>query len=475
MADVSRPDLCIIGGGSAGLFTATAASAFGASVILVEKGEMGGDCLNSGCVPSKALIAAARHAEAGRAGSEFGVSFEPPRINFGRIHQHVADTIAAIAPNDSIERFEGLGVTVIRGQGRFIDKKTLEADGQKIRARRFVVATGSRPLIPPIPGLETVSYLTNETIFDLTRKPAHLIIIGAGPVGLELAQAHRRLGCTVTVIEARDPLADHDAELVAITLRRIVADGVTLKTRTEITGIAPHGSGVTVTFRQGDEETTITGSHLLVAAGRKPNIEDFGLDRAGISTDDKGIRVNSRLRTSNRRVYAIGDVIGGMHFTHVASYHAGFVIRSALFGLGGKADRSIIPMCTYTDPEIATIGMSEAEALRRYPRKAKILRWSYAENDRARTDRLTDGLVKLMTHRDGRILGAAIAGTGAGELIAFFAYAMANRQKIASFARFVAPYPSLSDMAKRLAVEHYRDKLAHPWLKYWFSIVRHLP
>ena len=475
MSDILKPDLCIIGGGSAGLTAAAAARAFDASVVLIEKGEMGGDCLNTGCVPSKSLIAAAKHAESGRLSSPFGVSFEPPRVNFGRIHDHVSEVIASIAPNDSAERFEGLGVTVIRAEGRFTDKRTLEADGQKIRARRFIIATGSRPAVPPIPGIDSVDVLTNETIFDQTRKPAHLIIIGGGPIGMEMAQAHRRLGSEVTLIEASSFLGKDDPELVDIALRRIEAEGVTLRKGCSVTSVAPNGNGVAVTITGDKGAEEITGSHLLVAAGRKPNVEGLGLDAAHVRTTGTGIKVNGALRTSNRRVYAIGDIAGGLQFTHVASYHAGLVIRSTLFGLRARENRTIIPWCTFTDPEIASVGLGEAAALKRYPQKAKILRWSYGENDRARTERRTDGLIKLITHRNGRILGCAIVGPGAGEMISLFAYAIANGMKVGSLMKFVAPYPTLTEMAKRVAVEHYRDNLKSPWIRRWLKFIRSLP
>ncbi|MBU1174192.1 MAG: FAD-dependent oxidoreductase [Alphaproteobacteria bacterium] len=475
MAELLTPDLCIIGGGSAGLSAAATARAFGASVVLVEKGEMGGDCLNTGCVPSKSLIAASRLAEAGRRAAGFGVSFEPPRINFGRIHDHVSEVIASIAPNDSVERFEGLGVTIIRGRGRFVDKRTLEADGRSVRARRFVIAAGSRPAIPSIPGIDGVDYLTNETIFDQTRKPAHLIIIGGGPIGMELAQAHHRLGSEVTVIETADFLAKDDPELVGIATRRMQEEGVALMGRTAVIGIVPSGNGIAVTVENERGSETVVGSHLLVAAGRRPNIEDLGLDAAHVRTDRRGVVVDASMRSSNRRIYAIGDIAGGLQFTHAASYHAGLVIRSALFGLPARENRTIVPWCTFIDPEIAAVGLGEAEALRRYPDTARILRWSYGESDRARAERRTDGLIKLITLKNGRILGCTICGEGAGEMISLFAYALANRLKVGSLMKFVAPYPTLAEMARRVAVEHYRGALGSPWIGRWLGLVRLLP
>ena len=374
MADILKPDLCIIGGGSGGLTVAASARAFGASVVLIEKGEMGGDCLNFGCVPSKSLIAAARHAEAGRSGKAFGVGFSAPKVDFARVNAHIQGVIADIAPHDSVERFEALGVTVIKDHARFTDKRTVIAGDTTIRARRFVVATGARAAIPPIPGLDAVPYLTNETVFNLTSRPKHLVVVGAGPIGTELAQAYRRLGSGVTVVEMADALAREDPEMAEIVLRRVKADGVDVRARTAIVSVARRDDAIVVTIKpENGAEEEITGSHLLIAAGRAPNVEDMGLDQARIKTGKTGIKVNSRLRTSNRRVYAIGDVAGRLHFTHVAGYHGALVVRSTLFGLPAPVKPTIIPWATYTDPEIAHVGLTEAEASKRFGASFKVL------------------------------------------------------------------------------------------------------
>jgi pyruvate/2-oxoglutarate dehydrogenase complex dihydrolipoamide dehydrogenase (E3) component len=475
MSERIRPDLCVIGGGAAGRAVAVAASAVGASVVLVENGEMGANSLGAGRVPLASFIAASHHAEIGRQGAGFGVAFEPPRINFGRIHEHIADVSTALAPNDSIERFEGLGIEIIRGGGCFVDKRTFEADGGAIRARRFVIATGSRPAVPPIPGIDGIPFLTEKTALNLTRKPVHPVIIGAGPTGLELAQAYRRLGCEVSVIEMGSPLAEHDPELAEIAVRRIVADGVALHANTPISNIAPHGNGVAVTITTADGEDTVTGSHLVLAAGRMPVVENLGLDAAGIRFDKKGIEVDTALRTSNRRVYAVGDVAGASPFAPIADYHAGLVVRSALFGLPARENRSIVPITIHIDPEIATVGLDENEALKRYPDKAKVLRWPFAENAGARIARRTDGFIKLITDKNGRLLGCAIVGPGAGEMIAFYAYAIANGDTIDGFLKYVAPYPSLSEMAAQIAREHHRDASASFWMRHWLSFVRLFP
>ncbi len=465
MTQILQPDICVIGAGSGGLTIAAAARALGASVVLIEKGEMGGDCLNYGCVPSKALIAAAKRAHTIQHASGFGVTASELKVNFGRVNEHVKSVVAAIAPHDSVERFEGLGATVIQAHARFIDKRTVAAGDFHIKARRFAIATGSRPAIPPVNGLDSVPFLTNETIFELSRKPAHLIIIGGGPIGMELAQAHRRLGCEVSVIEMFEPLAKDDPELTAIALRKIAAEGVNIYARTKIEKVESNGQGVAVTIVDDEQTRTLAGSHILVAAGRLPNIEELGLEAANIKLDGRVIGVKPSMKTSNRRVYAIGDVTGGLQFTHVAGYQAGLVVRNALFGLPVRQDNSIIPWSTYTDPEIAQVGLNEAQAVKKYGENIKVLRAAFAQNDRATAERRTEGLVKVITDKKGNILGAGIVGASAGELVSFFSYAIANKMKISSMTKFIAPYPTVTEIVKRLGVAFYSDKLDSPWLE----------
>ncbi|HHS81939.1 MAG TPA: dihydrolipoamide dehydrogenase, partial [Devosia sp.] len=357
----------------------------------------------------------------------------------------------------------------------FLDRTTLAAGDVQVKARRFVIATGSSPFIPPVPGLDQVDYLTNETIFSMTRKPAHLLVIGGGPIGMELAQAHRRLGCEVSVVEMFDPLGKDDPELAAIALRKIAAEGVNILGRTAVKSVEARGQGVALDVEADGEARTITGSHLLVAAGRQVNISDLGLEEAGIRLDGRAIGVTPGMRTSNRRVYAIGDVAGGLQFTHMAGYHAGLVIRNALFGLPVRQDTSIIPWATYTDPELANVGMTEAEAKKKLGERFRVLRATFAENDRARAERRTEGVVKLIVAPGGKILGAGIVGAGAGELISFFAYAMANRMKVSSLTRFVAPYPTISEIVKRVAYAFYAEQADNVWLGRLRRLVAKLP
>lgn len=471
MPTILTPDICVIGAGSGGLTVAAAAAAFGVPVVLIEKGRMGGDCLNYGCVPSKALIAAGKQAHLMSHGAGFGVAGVEAEVNFGKVMAHVQKTIAAIAPNDSVERFTSLGVQVIQEEARFTDDRTVVVGDYEIHARRFVIATGSSPFVPPISGIDTVSYLTNETIFEQKRKPAHLIVIGGGPIGMELAQAHRRLGSEVTVVEALSALGKDDPELTAIALQRIRSEGVAVLEQTRVTKVEKRGrSGVTVHIEDETGSSALEGSHLLVATGRKPNTASLDLDKAGVDYDRKGITVSDRLRTSNRRVYAIGDVAGGLQFTHVAGYHAGLVMRALLFRLPARENRAIIPRATYTDPEIAHVGMTEAEA-RESGRPINILRWPYSENDRAQTERKTEGLIKLVTDRKGRILGASIVGANAGEMINFWALALSKRLGVRDIAGYVAPYPTMTEIGKRAAITYFTETTRKPLVR---GVVRFL-
>lgn len=458
MSDILKPDICVIGAGSGGLTVAAAAVSLGASVVLVERGKMGGDCLNYGCVPSKALIAAAKRMhQIGDAG-KFGISVDDPSVNFGKVHEHVHGVIGHIAPHDSVERFEAMGVHVIRGSAAFVDKKTVFVNGQRIKARRTVIATGSSASLPPVPGLKDVDYLTNETIFDLTRKPAHLIVIGGGPIGMEMAQAHARLGSKVTVLDRSRPLSNDDRELTDVALDQIRADGVDVREHVKVIGVAQVGKQLAVRIETKTNVEKITGSHILVAAGRAANVHGLDLELAGIKYAERGIEVGQNMKTSNRRVYAIGDVAGGLQFTHVAGYQAGLVIRNALFGLPVKMDRSIVPYVTYTDPEVAQIGMQEEEAREKYGKKIVVLRWSYAENDRAQTERAPNGMIKVITTPRGKILGAGIVGAQAGEMINMWSLAVANGLDIGAFTKMISPYPTLSEISRRAAYAFYAPK-----------------
>ncbi len=452
----STVDIAIIGAGSGGLSVAAGAAQMGAKTVLIERAEMGGDCLNTGCVPSKALIAAAEAAHTIRESGRFGVNGHEPAIDFAKVHAHVHGVIAGIAPHDSVERFQGFGVDVIQARARFISPTEIEAGDRRIKARRFVLATGSRAFVPPIAGIGEVMAYTNETIFTLTEAPRHLIIIGGGPIGLEMAQAHRRLGSAVTVIEAATILPRDDADAVAVVRARLLAEGVTLHEKAKVERVAKSGNGVAVTLAGDGGSQSVQGTHLLVAAGRRPNTEDLGLESAGIVATAKGITVDARLRSTNKRVFAIGDVAGGPQFTHVAGYHAGIVIRNALFNVPAKVDLSAVPWVTYTDPELAQVGLNEMAA-RAAGGTAAV--FPFAQNDRAQAERDTDGFIKAMVAKSGQVVGATIVGRHAGELLLPWVLAVQKKLKISDMTGIIAPYPTRSEVSKRVAGAYYTPRL----------------
>ncbi len=467
-----KTDICVIGAGSGGLSVAAGAAQMGAKVVLLEGHLMGGDCLNFGCVPSKALIAAGKQAHAMETGRPFGVTPVMPEVSYAAAKDHVKNVIATIEPHDSQERFEGLGVEVIREFGRFISKTEVQAGDTVIEARRFVIATGSSPLVPPIPGLDTVDAHTNETIFDLREKPDHLLIVGGGPIGIEMAQAHARLGSKVTVIEGLKALSHDDPELSAIVVDKLRAEGVEIREGAMVDRVQKGGEGIEVHCADGE---VFTGSQILMAVGRKANIDKLDLEKAGIAYD-RAIKVDDSLRTTNKKVYAIGDVAGGLQFTHVAGYHAGVVIRSILFGLPAKARTDHIPWATYTDPELAQVGLTEAQAREKFGGKLEVARFEFSGNDRAIAEGKTTGLVKVMVIK-GRPVGASIVGPQAGELIGLWALVIANKLKMSAVANMVAPYPTLGEVNKRAAGAYFSPRLFdNPTVKRVVGLVqRYLP
>jgi len=459
-----RVDLCVIGGGSGGLSVAAAAAQLGVEVALIEKHKMGGDCLNYGCVPSKSLLAAARRAHLMRTCGPFGIMPANPVISYKGVHDHVHGVIAAIAPNDSVERFTGLGVRVIRAPAQFISRDTVLAGDQRIRARRFVIATGSSPAVPPIPGLDGVPYFTNETIFENGAQLDHLIIIGGGPIGLELAQAYRRLGSRVTVLEALKALGKDDPEMSEVVLERLRAEGVEIREGALVERVTGGTRLIDVHISEGGVPGVVQATNLLVATGRLANVAGLNLEAAGIKYDKRGIQVSRGLVTSNARVFAIGDVVGGLQFTHVANYHAGIVIRRALFRLPATVNTDIVPWVTYTDPELAHVGLTEDTARKRAGR-VRVFRWPYHENDRAQAERATDGVVKVVTDAKGKILGASIVGEHAGELIQMWSLAVSQGLNIKAMTQWISPYPTFSEINKRAAYGYYATAAASPLVR----------
>jgi len=463
MADTLTPDICVIGAGPGGLSAAAAAAALGVPTVLIEREAMGGDSLNTGSVPSKALLAAAKRAEAIRGAAVFGLDVQNIRVNFAKVGEHVQSVVAAVEPAYSMERFTGLGVRVIRANAQFKDARTVTAGDFEIRARRFVVATGSRPTIPAIAGLDSGPFLTSETIFELKERPEHLIIVGAGSVGLELAQAFRRLGSSVTVLEAARPLAGDDPECVDIVLDRLEREGVVIRGGVNVVGVTYVGGTVTAAIELAGAEQTITGSHLLIAVGRTPALDGLNLDAAGIRHDHSGIVVDRKLKTTNARVYAVGDCVAGQTpLANAAEYQAGLVVRNALFRMPIRFDGSTVPRATYTEPELAQAGLTEAQAA---GMKIRIARWPYNDNDRAHTERDTRGHIKIITTAKGKIVGVTIVGAQASELIGVWALAIRQGLNIRAFADIVLPYPTLSEIGKRAAIDYFGPSLTGIWVR----------
>jgi len=466
-------DLAVIGAGAAGLSVAAVAAQLGASVVLIERGRMGGDCLNTGCVPSKALLAAGHAARAVREAARYGVIADQPAVDWDRVRSHVQGVIASLAPIDSEPRFRALGATVLRGEARFIDPATLSVDGRAITARRFVIAAGSRAAVPPIEGLDGIPYWTNDSLFDLSEKPAHLLILGGGPIGLEMADAFGGLGCRVSVIEAGRIAVKEDAELAGGLRQELAARGVVFREGITVTGVAP---GPVLLLADG---TRIAGSHLLVAVGRTPNLTALDLAAANVQAGPAGIATDRGLRSvTNKRVYAVGDIadpagLGPRAFTHVGSYHAGVVIRRLLFRLPARVDYAALARVTYTDPELAQVGLTEAEAVAK-GMEVQVLRWPLADNDRAVAERSTAGLVKLVVSRK-RIVGAGILSPHAGEMISQWTLAIAQRTKLSALAGLIVPYPTRSEAAKRAAGSFFAARLFSARTKMLVRLLSRLP
>lgn len=462
-------DLCVIGGGSAGLVAAAGAATMGAKVVLVEKHKMGGDCLNYGCVPSKALLHSAKVAQTMRMAHQAAISPHTPDIRIEQVMGRVREVIRTIEPNDSPERFRGMGVEVIFGSGRFVDQRQFEVDGRILTASKFIIATGSRPFIPEIAGLKNVPYLTNETVFDLNEPVPHLIVLGGGPIGVELAQSFVRLGSKVDVIDLKPHiLINEDPELAQVVETRLSEEGISLHLGVSPITVEGEAGRLRVLVKQENgHEQWLEGTHLLVAAGRSANVENLGLDVAGVAVSQGRIVTDKRLRTANRAIYACGDVVGPYQFTHMAEHHAGVALRGALFHLPASIEEHVIPWCTFTDPELARVGLSETEA------KTKGIAYQsytfpFHEVDRAITDGEPLGLSKIITAPNGKLLGAAIVGPNAGELIHEYVLALSQGLKVGDMVNVIHIYPTLAQINRRVANQQLKSKLT-PRTKYWMK------
>lgn len=454
-------DLIAIGGGAAGLVSSAGAAGLGARAALVEQDRLGGECLWTGCVPSKALLAAARAAADARAAQRYGVHAGDVRVDFEAVMAQVHAAQRRIEPNDSPARFRGLGVDVVEGTARFVDARTLDVDGRRLRARHIVVATGSKPQIPPLDGIASVPYHTNESIFSITALPPRLLVLGGGPVGLELAQAFARLGSRVTVVEMGDALLPReDVELAALLGACLAADGVDILLGTRAEQCTHRDGVVTLTVTGAGGRRELHGDALLVATGRRPNLDTVDAAAAGIRTSPAGVVVDDRLRTGTPGIWAAGDVVAGTpRFTHVADYHARLVLRNALFPLTARADYAVVPWVTYTDPELAHVGLTEAEARDRHGSGVRVFRRELGELDRAIADGRTAGMLKVVADRRGRVLGGHVLGYGAGSIIAEIALAMKQNVPLSRVASTVHAYPTYPEAFKQAADAWTRGRL----------------
>lgn len=477
MTETLTPDICIIGGGAGGFAVATAAAAFGVAVVLVEKGEMGGDDINYGSVPAQVLRNAGSVAHAMRSAGDFGLAPRRPDVDMAAVQQRIRATIARLAPGVSEARLTAMNARVVRAAARFVSGKAVEAGNFRIEARRFVIATGSSPTIPKIAGLEYVRALTNETVFDLRELPQRLVIAGASRHGLELAQAFRRLGSEVVVIEAQTVLPDMDPEFVEHLLAALAREGIEIRQNAKIDRIEPDGKGVRAILASGTQADSVAGSHLLIAAGRSANVHNLGLEQAGVAYGREGIKVRADLRTSNRRVYAIGDVVdtvameGGS--AQAAQYQARLVLRSLLFRQSASVVPGLVPQAIYTDPEIAIVGQQDDG---KPGRKTMVYRWPFAETEKAHAAVLgaPSGHIKVIVAPNGRILGAGIIGPQASELIAPWQLAIAKKLKIADMAESIVPHPTFSEVSRRASLMYYSVKLQSPLLQSVIRLLRKL-
>jgi len=508
-------DLVVIGGGTAGLVTAAAAASLGARTALVERERLGGECLWTGCVPSKALIGSARVAHAMRTAGKFGLESGDPAPRGDRVLRSVRDVREVVQHHDDPERFRKMGVEVIEGaEARFLSDREVEADGRRLAARRFVIATGSRPAIPPIEGLEEAGYVTHETAFDRDSLPRSAVVLGGGAIGVEFAQAYRRLGVEVTLVEMEERILPFAEPELAVALERLLEEeGIRVLTGHRAVSAGREGDDRILELEQGpgqgagkppgrdggsggagpeagsSDGNAGTGDHrvggrrtlraeeLFVATGRRPNVESLGLERAGVETERSGVRVDGTLRTTRSHIYAAGDVVGGQLFTHVADHEARTVVRNALFPFGSEVDYSVVPWTIYTDPALASVGLTEAEARERHGDAVRAYRYDVSDLDRAIADRAARGTVKLIVGRRGKLLGGHVLAAQAGTMIVEVALAMDADVGVGKLSELIHPYPTMSEGVRRAANEYVRSKLTptvRTWLDRWFRLSRRL-
>jgi pyruvate/2-oxoglutarate dehydrogenase complex dihydrolipoamide dehydrogenase (E3) component len=466
LAGIERFDLCVIGAGPAGLAAAERALALGASTVIVEAVEMGGVALNWGALPAHALAATARRAYDIRNAGDVGIGADDPRVNFARLNAHIRSVIEAARPDVSVERLIAMGAEIVRYPAIFINRSTIEMGERRIKARRFVIATGARPYIPDIPGLDSVPFHTPETIFEITRRPGHLIVIGAGTTGTSLAQSHRRLGCEVTLIDMLAPLGGEDEEFTGPVLARLAGEGVAIMSNTGVVSVSGDDETIEVTTRTGADEHMIRGTHLLVATGRTSNLDTLDLGKARVKPGPNGPALDRVSRTSNRRIYCVGDA-AGTRSVHAAKFMGAWAASHALGPGLAMFPPPVMPRLIATDPEIAAVGLTESQARARYKDKFEVTRYGFAGLDRARTRGRGEGHVKIITGSGGRIVGAGLSGDGAGEIAAIFALAIAQRLSPLDLVELIAPYPALGEIVPLIAAQYGQThKRTAPWRVY---------
>ena len=468
-------DVCIIGAGSGGLSAASGLAQLGLDVTLIERGEMGGDCLNSGCVPSKALIAVADQAHLMSKIPFSAITGHPPHIDFAEAKMHLQNSIEKIAPHDSQERFEGMGVRVIRAEATFISPHEVRAGGDTYKATYYIIASGARPKTPLIPGLSMSEILTNESLLALKKRPEHLAIIGGGPIGMEMAQAHRRLGCEVTVIEQDKILPREDRENVSILRGALIREGIAIYESSPVKSAERNGAHLTLTISSDGDIREVKCSHIMAAVGRTPNTDTLNLARAEVAFDASGIQTDRRMRTSQSHIFAIGDITKKPRFTHAAGAQAGIVVQNIAFKIPAKFNAKLLPRVTYTRPEVAHIGMTEDDARNKYNDDYIVTSAAFSENDRSVVSKQTKGQVRVICRKNGTILGVGIIGPHAGELISLWTLAVTKKMKLKDIAGMVIPYPTLSEVSKRAAGAFYTPKLFSPMVKKIVQILKRLP
>ena len=477
MASNATHDLVVIGAGSGGLVAAVGATKLGLSVALVNGGRIGGDCLNYGCVPSKALLTAARAARDARRAARLGVHVGDVRVDYEAVKAHVASVQDGIREHEDAAWFRAMGMEVIEDYAEFVDARTIQAGGRRLTGRLILLATGSRAAVPPIPGLDSAGYVTNEEIFTMPSLPRRLAVVGGGPIGMEMAWAHQQLGSQVTVLEGGPSvMGKDDPDMARVVRESMERDGVRFLEGARVNEVQRCEGGMRrVLVRHKDRDVVVEADEILVAAGRKPNIEKLALDKAGIAHDRGGIKVDASQRTNVPHIYAVGDVTGGLMFTHSASLQASTFIRRAIFHLPARTSFDAFPWVTYTDPELASVGLNETEAKRRGI-AYKLATAAFEENDRARASGDTEGRVKvliepgrLMGLRGGRVLGAQIVGPHAGEMINEFVLLMQHGMKASSIASVVHAYPTLSEANKRAVSSMLGEKLFQPRTRKWLG------